>query len=226
MEKVSQHFYLGEIEEFFLSLTKKGVSLSPDDIAVVLSWQRFGVPIECVKRGVKKGIEKFLMASDPEARLPTKLRYYRHFVEEEFRVFQRAKKLGLSSDSWSQDSCVDILEIATKAIQNNVMQKFESVAKEAIQKLKDGINAGHDVSLVLQEVDEFIAIRILEASDAKVRQRFEEAVSEKEKMAKAKGLQGSILESLRSGEAIRFVEKVFGIRSLCDEVLRQVKVRI
>jgi hypothetical protein len=223
MAKEGQYSYLAEVEEFFLEITRKGVSLSPDDVGVALGWQNKGVPIECVKRGVKKGIAKFLMTNDPEARLPTRLKYYKVFVEEEFQVFQRSRLMGIVRDTGFRGGSVDLLGIATKVIEKDVMQRFERVAKEAINKLKEGGDAGADVSLVLQEVDEFIAFRILEESDGHIRQEFEELVTEKERMTRAKGLEGTILLAIRRGEAVRFVEKVFGVPSLCDEVLRQVK---
>ena len=83
--------YLSCIEQYFLSLIKKGVSLSPLDYQIIRSWEKRGIPLSVACSGLKRGIESFVKANGPYKPLPRSIKYCEAPVENEFINYKRRK---------------------------------------------------------------------------------------------------------------------------------------
>jgi hypothetical protein len=80
--------YEGVVTEYFLALRGVGLMLSPLDAEQVRSWERRGVPVEVVCRGLRQGLEAALRSLPDGATLPRALRAYRLAVEDEWRAYR------------------------------------------------------------------------------------------------------------------------------------------
>lgn len=83
--------YPAVIAEYFLGLRGAGLLLSPLDQEVVEEWERRGLPIPVVCRGLRRGVER--LAEDRPPRPPRSLRALRFAVEDEWRAY-RAGRVG------------------------------------------------------------------------------------------------------------------------------------
>jgi len=77
------------VAEYFLGLRGAGLLLSPLDQELVAEWERRGVPVAIVCRGIRHGIER--LAEDGQVRPPRSLRALRGFVEEEWRAYKHGR---------------------------------------------------------------------------------------------------------------------------------------
>jgi hypothetical protein len=75
------------VAEYFLGLTGRGLMLSPLDQELVADWERRGLPVAVVLRGLQYGWEDFLLRRAPGASAPRSLRALRFAVEDEWRAF-------------------------------------------------------------------------------------------------------------------------------------------
>lgn len=87
--------FLEQVESFFMATVRQGLALRPGDVDVVRDWERRGVPFDVVRRGIADGVRRFLATAEPHQPLPGVLKYYRTFVESEFKAWQRARALGI-----------------------------------------------------------------------------------------------------------------------------------
>jgi hypothetical protein len=83
--------YPAVIAEYYLGLRRAGLLLSPLDQEVVEEWERRGLPISVVCRGLRRGVER--LAEDQPPRPPRSLRALRFAVEDEWRAY-RAGRVG------------------------------------------------------------------------------------------------------------------------------------
>lgn len=81
------------VSEYFLGLRGAGLMLSPLDLEQVRSWERRGVPVPVVCRGLRRGLEDALRERPPGSRAPRALRAYRLCVEDEWRAY-RGQRVG------------------------------------------------------------------------------------------------------------------------------------
>ncbi len=76
------------IAEYFLGLRGSGLMLSPLDLDLVRSWERRGIPVAVVCRGLRQGLEGALRDRPPSSPAPRALRAYRLAVEDEWRSYR------------------------------------------------------------------------------------------------------------------------------------------
>ncbi len=76
------------IAEYFLGLRGGGLMLSPLDLEQVRAWERRGLPVAVVCRGLKRGLEKALQERAEGSPPPRALRAYRRSVEDEWRAYR------------------------------------------------------------------------------------------------------------------------------------------
>jgi hypothetical protein len=75
------------VAEYFLGLCGKGLMLSPLDRELVAEWERRGLPVAVVLRGLKFGWEDLVQRRAPGAGAPRSLRALRLAVEDEWKAF-------------------------------------------------------------------------------------------------------------------------------------------
>jgi hypothetical protein len=81
------------VAEYFLGLSGKGLMLSPLDQELVADWERRGLPVAVVLRGLRNGMEDARLRLAPGASAPRSLRALRLAVEDEWRAFS-ARAVG------------------------------------------------------------------------------------------------------------------------------------
>ncbi|HUL58962.1 MAG TPA: hypothetical protein VLU43_06800, partial [Anaeromyxobacteraceae bacterium] len=79
--------YQAVVAEYFLGLRGAGLMLSPLDQETVAEWERRGVPVAVVCRGLRRGLEENAERRGPGASLPRSLRALRFAVEDEWRAY-------------------------------------------------------------------------------------------------------------------------------------------
>ncbi len=79
------------ISEFFLGLRGGGLMLSPLDLEVVQAWERRGLPVAVVCRGLRRGLEEAIEQRGPVAPPPRSIRAYRLAVEDEWNAYRRGR---------------------------------------------------------------------------------------------------------------------------------------
>ncbi len=83
------------VSEYFLGLRGAGLMLSPLDLDEVRSWERRGIPMPVVCRGLRRGLEDALRERPAGSPAPRALRAYRLCVEDEWRAY-RGQRVGES----------------------------------------------------------------------------------------------------------------------------------
>ncbi|HET6440666.1 MAG TPA: hypothetical protein VFG59_21580 [Anaeromyxobacter sp.] len=80
--------YQEVVAEYFLGLRGAGLMLSPLDQELVAEWERRGLPVAVVCRGIRRGVE----ALSGDRRAPARsVRALRFAVEEEWRAYQSGR---------------------------------------------------------------------------------------------------------------------------------------
>jgi hypothetical protein len=104
MSEISQESlsYRAVIAEYFLGLRGSGLLLSPLDEDLVADWERRGLPVAVVCRGLRRGLEQQLEERGDRVRLPRSLRAYRFAVEEEWRAYRQGR-VGQASPPGDED---------------------------------------------------------------------------------------------------------------------------
>jgi len=83
--------YQATVGEFFLQLRGSGLLLSPLDQELLAEWERRGLPVAVVCRGLRQGFEALAGERGPGAPPPRSLRMLRGFVEEEWRAYRHGR---------------------------------------------------------------------------------------------------------------------------------------
>ena len=83
--------YQAVVAEYFLGLRGAGLMLSPLDQELVAEWERRGLPVAVVCRGLRQGLETMVEQRAPGATLPRSLRALRFAVEDEWNGYQRQR---------------------------------------------------------------------------------------------------------------------------------------
>jgi hypothetical protein len=81
--------YAAVVSEYFLGVRGAGLMLSPLDEEIVAGWERRGIPVAVVCRGLRCGLEQLLERGP--ARPPRSLRALRLAVEDEWRAYQSGR---------------------------------------------------------------------------------------------------------------------------------------
>jgi hypothetical protein len=80
--------YQAVVAEYFLGLRGAGLMISPLDQELVAEWERRGLPVAVVCRGLRRGIEALADRNPPGAPLPRSIRALRFAVEDEWRAYR------------------------------------------------------------------------------------------------------------------------------------------
>ena len=80
--------YQAVVSEYFLGLRGSGLMLSPLDQEVVADWERRGLPVAIVCRGLRRGLEDL---AERRASGPRSIRALRFAVEDEWHAYRDAR---------------------------------------------------------------------------------------------------------------------------------------
>lgn len=83
--------YQAVVAEYFLGLRGAGLLISPLDAELVAEWERRGLPVAVVCRGLRDGLDDAARARLPGAALPRSIRALRFAVEDAWRAYQAAR---------------------------------------------------------------------------------------------------------------------------------------
>jgi len=83
--------YQAVVAEYFLGLRGAGLMISPLDQELVAEWERRGLPVAVVCRGLRQGLETMVEQRAPGATLPRSMRALRFAVEDEWSGYQRQR---------------------------------------------------------------------------------------------------------------------------------------
>lgn len=83
--------YQAVVAEYFLGLRGAGLMISPLDQELVAEWERRGLPVAVVCRGLRQGLETMVEQRAPGATLPRSMRALRFAVEDEWNAYQRQR---------------------------------------------------------------------------------------------------------------------------------------
>jgi len=83
--------YQAAAAEYWLGLRGSGLLLSPLDAEQVADWERRGLPLAVVCRGLRRGLEDWKRDRPQGAALPRSLRACRFAVEEEWRAYRQGR---------------------------------------------------------------------------------------------------------------------------------------
>ncbi|HET9551510.1 MAG TPA: hypothetical protein VFP50_00945 [Anaeromyxobacteraceae bacterium] len=83
--------YQAVVAEYFLGLRGAGLLISPLDQELVAGWERRGLPVAVVCRGLRRGLEELVEQRAPGATLPRSIRALRFAVEDEWHAYQRQR---------------------------------------------------------------------------------------------------------------------------------------
>jgi len=79
------------VAEYFLGIRGAGLMLSPLDAEQVRTWERRGLPVSVVCRGLRRGLEDALRDRPPGTPAPRSLRAYCLTVEDEWRAYREGR---------------------------------------------------------------------------------------------------------------------------------------
>ena len=79
------------VAEYFLGLRGAGLMLSPLDLELIRTWERRGLPVAVVCRGLRRGLDDALRLRGPTAPAPRSVRALRLSVEDEWGAYRRGR---------------------------------------------------------------------------------------------------------------------------------------
>jgi len=80
--------YQAVVAEYFLALKGAGLMISPLDQDVVADWERRGLPVAIVCRGLRRGLDDL---AERRAGSPRSIRALRFAVDDEWRAYQHGR---------------------------------------------------------------------------------------------------------------------------------------
>jgi len=193
-------------------------------VELARDWERRGVPVERVQRGITAGIRRFLDTSEPHAPLPSSLKYYRSSVEAEFESWQRARARGMGGASDTRDTRPgpDLAAVAVDALRAWRDAAIEMERREVFERAMAALvlaTPGTPVAALLDRLDDEVAAGLVAASPRDTRDRVEAEVKDALDRAMARGLGRAAAIDLERAETRAAAARHAGFESLADAVL-------
>ncbi|MBM4395792.1 MAG: hypothetical protein FJ087_08890 [Deltaproteobacteria bacterium] len=206
--------YIEDVEALFVGIVRRGLALRTADCAIVEDWERRGVPLEVVRRGLENGVKRFLESADPHAPLPSVLKYYRVHVEKEFDASRRALAQGVLPvrPPAPIPPTRDLAAEALALLEARRRQAPSRLLDDAIARIRTTAHGGALVS-ELAAIDDELARAAIAGSPALV-----ERVNRLVRAAAARGLGNAAVADIRRAET-RAAAAELGVPSLVEMLL-------
>lgn len=119
------------VTEYFLALRGTGLMLSPLDSDQICEWERRGLPIAVVCRGLRRGVEQARGRPDrPDVSIPRSLRAYRLSVEDEWRAY-RSGRVGEAGSRPDESAAAALRLQAARALIDSAISAARGPRRDA-----------------------------------------------------------------------------------------------
>ncbi len=118
--------YHAVVSEYFLGLRGSGLMLSPLDQEIVAQWERRGIPVALVCRGLRRGLEDL---AERRAGAVRSVRALRFAVEDEWRAYQAAR-VGDSPPPPPEDAAAEARLAAARDLVQGAGRSAEGPRKD------------------------------------------------------------------------------------------------
>ena len=149
--------YATVVSEYFLGLRGAGLMLSPLDLEQVRAWERRGLPVAVVCRGLRRGIDDAVRDRAPGAGLPRSLRAYRLAVEDEWRAY-RSGRVGDAPPPPDGVSAAERRIAAARSLVESAGEASTGARREAYRAAAEALRAVRpdleEVEVALRAADE------------------------------------------------------------------------
>ncbi len=122
--------YEAVVSEYFLGLRGAGLMLSPLDLEQVRRWERRGIPVAVVCRGLRRGLGDALRDRPPGSPPPRALRAYRLAVEDEWRTY-RDGRVGDAPEPPTEASAAAARLLAARRLVESSIASCTGARREA-----------------------------------------------------------------------------------------------
>jgi hypothetical protein len=121
--------YHGVVAEYFLGLRGTGLMISPLDEELVAEWERRGLPVAVVCRGLRRGLEDAAERRGPSASRPRSIRALRLAVEDEWRAY-RSGRVGESPPPPGESAAAEARLVAARALLAGAGEESDGARRE------------------------------------------------------------------------------------------------
>jgi hypothetical protein len=168
--------YQTVVAEYFLGLRGAGLMISPLDQELVAEWERRGLPVAVVCRGLRAGLELLVEQRAPGAALPRSLRALRFAVEDEWNAYQR-QRVGDSPAPPSEASAAEARLEAARALLSEAGQAAHGPRRDGYREAWRALSGPYD-GTPLERVEAAVA-----SADARILAAWLSSLSRPERAA-------------------------------------------
>ena len=144
--------YLYCVEQYFLSLTGKGVGLSPLDHQKIKSWEKRGVPLNVACTGIKKSLEFFKKTHGIHEPPPRSIKFCENLVEKEFTHYKR-RRVGAHNGKRNEIDDREVLCIKIDTLINKINSIGNEEKDERLRELYYTVS--HRVMNLRSKIEEY-----------------------------------------------------------------------
>jgi len=135
--------YQAVVAEYFLGLRGAGLMISPLDQELVAGWERRGLPVAVVCRGLRRGLEELVEQRAPGATLPRSIRALRFAVEDEWHAYQR-QRVGDSPPPPAEASAAEARLGAARALLADAGRSAEGPRRDGYRDAWRALSSDYD----------------------------------------------------------------------------------
>jgi hypothetical protein len=154
--------YQAVVAEYFLGLRGGGLLVSPLDQELVAEWERRGVPVAVVCRGLRRGLEDALAETSARRAPPRSIRALRFAVEDEWRAYQ-AHRVGDAPAPPAEEDAAEARLRAAKELVADAGRCAEEAHREGYRAAWRALEEARCAGTPLERVEAAV-----EAADARI----------------------------------------------------------
>jgi hypothetical protein len=131
--------YQAVVAEYFLGLRGAGLMLSPLDQELLAEWERRGMPVAVVCRGLRRGLEDL---AERRAGSPRSMRALRFAVEDEWRAYQQGR-VGEAPPPPAEEGAAEARLAAARDLLQEAARAVEAHRREGYRAAWRALQAAH-----------------------------------------------------------------------------------